>query len=42
LELPYRILRLCAGDMSFASALTFDFEVYSTAQAAMARGEFGV
>jgi seryl-tRNA synthetase len=32
LELPYRILRLCAGDMSFASALTFDFEVYSTAQ----------
>ena len=32
LELPYRILRLCGGDMSFASALTFDFEVYSTAQ----------
>jgi seryl-tRNA synthetase len=32
LELPYRILRLCAGDMSFTSALTFDFEVYSTAQ----------
>ncbi len=32
LELPYRILRLCAGDMSFGSALTFDFEVYSTAQ----------
>ncbi len=32
LELPYRILRLCAGDMSFASALTFDFEVYSAAQ----------
>jgi seryl-tRNA synthetase len=32
LELPYRILRLCGGDMSFASALTFDFEVYSAAQ----------
>jgi len=32
LELPWRILRLCGGDMSFASALTFDFEVYSTAQ----------
>jgi seryl-tRNA synthetase len=32
LELPYRVLRLCGGDMSFASALTFDFEVYSTAQ----------
>jgi seryl-tRNA synthetase len=32
LELPYRILRLCGGDMSFGSALTFDFEVYSTAQ----------
>ena len=32
LELPYRILRLCAGDLSFASALTFDFEVYSAAQ----------
>lgn len=32
LELPWRILRLCAGDMSFTSALTFDFEVYSTAQ----------
>jgi seryl-tRNA synthetase len=32
LELPYRILRLCGGDMSFSSALTFDFEVYSTAQ----------
>ncbi|MBU3676899.1 MAG: serine--tRNA ligase, partial [Chitinophagaceae bacterium] len=32
LKLPYRILRLCGGDMSFASALTFDFEVYSTAQ----------
>ncbi|HPI54852.1 MAG TPA: serine--tRNA ligase [Chitinophagaceae bacterium] len=32
LEMPYRILRLCGGDMSFASALTFDFEVYSTAQ----------
>ncbi|MDR0710969.1 MAG: serine--tRNA ligase [Prevotellaceae bacterium] len=32
LELPYRILKLCGGDMSFASALTFDFEVYSAAQ----------
>lgn len=32
LELPYRILRLCGGDMSFTSALTFDFEVYSQAQ----------
>jgi seryl-tRNA synthetase len=32
LELPYRILRLCAGDTSFASALTYDFEVFSTAQ----------
>ena len=32
LELPFRILRLCGGDMSFTSALTFDFEVYSAAQ----------
>ncbi len=32
LELPYRILNLCGGDMSFASALTYDFEVYSAAQ----------
>ncbi|MFT4221334.1 serine--tRNA ligase [Dysgonomonas sp.] len=32
LELPWRILRLCGGDMSFTSALTFDFEVFSTAQ----------
>ncbi|MCO5232563.1 MAG: serine--tRNA ligase [Chitinophagales bacterium] len=32
LQLPYRILRLCGGDMSFASALTYDFEVYSVAQ----------
>jgi seryl-tRNA synthetase len=32
LELPYRILRLCGGDMSFTSALTFDFETYSAAQ----------
>ncbi len=32
LELPWRILRLCGGDMSFTSALTYDFEVYSTAQ----------
>ena len=32
LELPYRILKLCGGDMGFASALTYDFEIYSTAQ----------
>lgn len=32
LELPYRILRLCAGDLGFTAALTFDFEVYSAAQ----------
>ena len=32
LKLPYRILRLCGGDMSFASALTYDFEVFSAAQ----------
>ena len=32
LELPYRILRLCGGDMSFTSALTYDFEVYSSGQ----------
>jgi seryl-tRNA synthetase len=32
LNLPYRILRLCGGDMSFTSALTFDFEVYAAAQ----------
>lgn len=32
LELPYRILRLCGGDMSFNSALTFDFETWSAAQ----------
>jgi len=32
LGLPYRILRLCGGDMSFSSALTFDFEVFSAAQ----------
>jgi seryl-tRNA synthetase len=32
LGLPYRILRLCGGDMGFASAMTYDFEVYSTAQ----------
>jgi seryl-tRNA synthetase len=32
LNLPYRILRLCGGDMSFASAITYDFEVYSAAQ----------
>ena len=32
LELPYRILRLCGGDMGFTSALTYDFEVFSAAQ----------
>ena len=32
LELPYHILRLCGGDMSFTSAICYDFEVYSTAQ----------
>ncbi len=32
LKLPYRVLRLCGGDMGFASAMTYDFEVFSTAQ----------
>jgi len=32
LDLPYRILRLCSGDTSFASALTYDFEIFSAAQ----------
>jgi len=32
LELPYRVLKLCGGDISFTSALTYDFEVYSAAQ----------
>jgi seryl-tRNA synthetase len=32
LELPYRIMRLCGGDMGFTSALTYDFEVWSAAQ----------
>ena len=32
LELPYRILRLCSGDLGFTSAITYDFEVYSAAQ----------
>ena len=32
LEMPYRILRLCGGDLSFTSALTYDFELFSTAQ----------
>lgn len=32
LELPYRVLRLCGGDLSFTSALTFDYEVFSAAQ----------
>jgi seryl-tRNA synthetase len=32
LKLPFRIIKLCGGDMGFTSALTFDFEVFSTAQ----------
>jgi seryl-tRNA synthetase len=32
MELPFRILRLCGGDMGFTSALTYDFEIFSTAQ----------
>ena len=32
LELPYRVLRLCGGDMGFTSAMTYDLEVYSAAQ----------
>ena len=32
LELPFRIVRLCGGDLGFTSALTYDFEVYSKAQ----------
>jgi seryl-tRNA synthetase len=32
LELPYRVLRLCAGDMGFTAALTYDLEVYSKGQ----------
>lgn len=32
LKMPYRVMRLCGGDLSFASALTYDFEVYSAAQ----------
>ena len=32
LKLPFRVLRLCGGDMGFAAALTYDFEVFSTAQ----------
>ena len=32
LELPYRIVRLCGGDLSFTSAITYDFEVFSAAQ----------
>ena len=41
LELPYRILRLCGGDMGFTSAMTYDFEVYSAAQEKMAGGQLG-
>ncbi len=36
LELPYRIIKLCGGDMSFTSALTYDFEVYAAAQKQLA------
>ena len=32
LKLPYRILRLCGGDLGFTSTITYDFEIYSTAQ----------
>jgi seryl-tRNA synthetase len=32
LQLPFRILRLCGGDLGFAAAITYDFEVFSTAQ----------
>ena len=32
LELPFRVVRLCGGDLSFTSSLTYDFEVYSAAQ----------
>ena len=32
LELPFRVLRLCGGDMSFTSAMTYDYEVWSAAQ----------
>ena len=32
LGLPYRVLKLCGGDLGFTSALTYDFEIYSTAQ----------
>ncbi|MGZ5198009.1 MAG: serine--tRNA ligase, partial [Kaistella sp.] len=38
LELPYRILRLCGGDTSFASAMTYDFEVWSAARTVQPRG----
>ena len=40
LELPWHILRLCGGDMSFTSAITFDFEVYSAAQKRWLRVQF--
>ena len=40
LELPYRILRLCGGDMSFTAALCFDFEVYSEAQKTLVGSKF--
>ena len=40
LGLPYRVLRLCGGDLSFTSALTYDFEVYSAAQERWLEGFF--
>ena len=42
LGLPYRILRLCGGDMSFTSALTYDFEVYSEAAETLAGSVVGI
>lgn len=41
LELPWHILRLCGGDMSFTSAITYDFEVFSAAPETVVRGKFG-
>ena len=42
LELPYRVLRLCGGDMGFASALTYEFEVFSDAQKKVAGSKFRI
>ena len=41
LALPYRVLKLCAGDLGFTSAFTYDLEVYSTAQKRWLGGELG-